>query len=388
MATIAQIFGHRPMTLDKPSKDLVLNVGIGIEVELEDVPQLDIPLWNCIEDGSLRNGREFVCSRPYSGIQLKKAIINFSNAMEAARPNGSWRCSAHVHMDVRDIEVDVLKKVILAYAFYEHVLYGCSGEHRYHSNFAPAMNAVQDQLVQLAEHWSLPDELFVRHIATVWDKYSSLNLKPMQRYGSIELRISEPKWMKENLMLLVNRFQTLMSLAKDSPAEETMEAFVDKLWELGIQPMRDYLVHDYMFEQSHLEEGYVNAHDILAMRSTGSAVFDVISENNPSVVDEGDHTVQVPSLRHWQNILHYVQSHERNGADPRRNAATRNIRDWAEFDDIMERFTESARSENDGFILLSTFRRICDYFAEHGDGALTGAFQTVVRDFDNANTAF
>lgn len=380
MTTIAQILGMRSPALDRDSDDIVLNCGIGIEVELEEVPYLEIPGWDCKEDGSLRNGREFVCSRPFSGIKLKKVITDFASAMGRIDVNGSWRCSTHVHMDMRGTNTMTLKKTILAFIFYEKVMYACSGMHRYKSNFAPAMAAVQDQLVTLADLWHLNDEMFVRHLASRWDKYSSLNMKPLTQFGSIELRISEPKWNRDNLMYLVNRFLMLKKLASDSPETEDYADFVNKLWELGIAPMRPYLVSDYEHNEDYLTEGYVNAHDVLAMRDGAVVVDSITSQEPPTEAELTDESwVRIPNRGHWSNIRNYIRSG--NDSSNERNERYRGtdvpysvIRECV---DLMR-----YPMDNDGSIQYGNFNRCLEIWAMASDSALRNCAREVREAFE------
>lgn len=267
MSTVANIFGHRQPHLSPAHPKLAFNANIGIELEIEGVQHLEVPYWNCTEDGSLREGCELVCSEPYSGETLFSAIEALSEAVSNSRAQGTWRCSTHVHLDVRDCDSNVVKKVILGWAFYEKMLFKCSGFHRYRSNFCPAFAVVQAQVINASSSFNRDGERFFHHLVGNWDKYTSLNLLPLAQFGSVEFRVSEPKWKRTNLINLVNRYLVLKKLAVENQ-NLSNEQYVEFLREAGFQPMMEYLPLDYSIDQEDLDFGYVLANDIIHIRSS------------------------------------------------------------------------------------------------------------------------
>ncbi len=98
------------VVLTEAHSSIALQCGVGIELELEGSDHIEADMWDCTEDGSLRNGCEMVCSRPYNGQELLDAINNLSEAVAESHAEGTWRCSTHVHMDMRDADSNILKK--------------------------------------------------------------------------------------------------------------------------------------------------------------------------------------------------------------------------------------------------------------------------------------
>lgn len=268
MTTVAEAFGHRTPRLSADHPKIAFNANVGIELEIEGVTHLEVPYWNCTEDGSLRDGCELVCAEPYSGETLYAAIDALSEAVTNSRAQGTWRCSTHVHLDVRDCDETVVQKIILAWAFYEKMMFKCSGFHRYRSNFCPAFAVVQAQLVNASAAFNRQGQRFFDYIVGNWDKYTSLNLLPLSQFGSVEFRVSEPKWKRTNLINLVNRYLVLKKLAVEN-AQMTNEDFVNMLRVSAFQPMVDYLPLDYMIDPDDLEDGYVLAKDIIHVRRSG-----------------------------------------------------------------------------------------------------------------------
>lgn len=305
MTTVAHCFGHSNPTLHQPHPKLAYNSNIGIELEVEGLDHIEIPLWNCTEDGSLRDGCELVCAAPYSGEVLFEAIENLSNAIGRSSAKGTWRCSTHVHLDVRDCTDLQVKKAILAWGFYEKMMFKCSGFHRFRSNFCPAFSVVQAQIMNASASFNSTGSRFFSNIVGCWDKYTSLNLLPLRDFGSIEFRISEPKWKKTNLINLVNRFLVVKKLVVEH--DGNLESFVEHLREQGFTPMIPYLPLDYVPDVTDLEEGYDTARDILSLRSSD---VNVVNRVRSTEIPEASLNTPIPtdSLGHWDSYVHYLMS--------------------------------------------------------------------------------
>lgn len=268
MATIAQIFGHRVSYPTIESHPLIVGTHLaGVEIELENlhIRRPSFNYWSAKDDGSLRNGgMEFVCSSPWGGIDLYNAALEIDSFMYNAKPEDTWRCSTHVHVDVRNMNVQQLKRMILAYALFERVLFKCSGWHRYKNNFCMALGFAQEQVNILSNAWNRPDSEFVSTLTSVWDKYSSINFLPMASFGSVEFRISEAKWRKGRLIRLVNRFLSLKDVAMEFNGTE--EEFIEYLYEAPIHKMiRKGLPRNVPDLQEDMDFGYKLCHDIISM---------------------------------------------------------------------------------------------------------------------------
>lgn len=209
---VGQVFGY---TLPVPCTPHVQVAGVtrvGIEIELENISSSDLntEYWRSITDGSLRNsGREFVFNGPHGGTDLFLACVELDTFLSRQSPDGSWRCSTHVHVDVRDLTSEQLKNVLLTYLVYEKLLFRLSGFQRYTNNFCSAFGFAQHQLSILAQNWTQEGEQFFHYVANSWDKYSALNLRPLANFGSIEFRLSAAEWRKGKLIRLANRFLSL-----------------------------------------------------------------------------------------------------------------------------------------------------------------------------------
>lgn len=305
MSTVAQIIGHRAPILGAPHPKLAFNSNIGIELEIEEVSYLDVPGWTCTEDGSLRNGCELVCSEPYSGERLYSAIESLSNAVTRSDAQGTWRCSTHVHLDVRDCDTNTVKKIILGWAFYEKLLFKCSGFHRYRSNFCPAFAVVQAQVINASVAFNYEDSSFIDRLVRSWDKYTSLNLLPITQFGSVEFRVSEPKWKRTNLLNLVNRYLTIKKLAVENNHLSNQE-FINHLQSLGFSPMIDYLPLDYNINEDDLIEGYELANDVLNLRANDVNVIPRIRLNPASPDVVAQHVIPVDIVPDWSSYVDHA----------------------------------------------------------------------------------
>lgn len=300
MTTVAQCFGHRVQPVSAPHPKLAFTSNVGIELEVEGLESIDVPMWNCTEDGSLRGGCELVCANPYSGTVLFDAIELLSDAISDTDAKGTWRCSTHVHLDVRECNDMVVKKIILAYAFYEVMLFKCSGFHRFRSNFCPAFSVVQAQVINASTAFRSQGDRFFTSIVSFWDKYTSLNLLPLREFGSVEFRISEPKWKKTNLLNLVNRFLVLKKLAVEHNG--SLEEFVEMLRSSGFSPMVDHLPLDYIPNENDLEKGYEIARDIIALRSNGVNIVNRIRDDANASTD-----LDTSELPHWVSYVDFFR---------------------------------------------------------------------------------
>lgn len=308
MTTVAQAFGKRAPQLTAEHPSIVMQCGVGIELELEGISNLDVDLWICTEDGSLRDGCELVCSRPYNGQQLFRAIHNVSQAVNDSGAEGTWRCSTHVHIDMRDADSNIVKKTMLAWAFYEKLLFKCSGFHRYRSNFCPAFAVVQAQVMNASEAFNYNGGDFFSRIVGSWDKYTSLNMLPLQQYGSMEFRISEPKWKRSQLLNLVNRYLTLKKLAVDNAAMDN-DAFVEHLNNVRFAPMLPHLPLDYVITESDLDEGYRLARDVLYCRHHEVEQVGRIRVRSPS--NNGPMTYSLIDISSFNEYMGYIRRRNR-----------------------------------------------------------------------------
>ncbi len=304
MATVSDVFGQSYPTESIEGHPLVVGKNrVGVEIELEDV-RMTFPAsryWRVERDGSLRNnGVEFVFRGPMGGKDLYTALVEVDTFLHEASPDGSWRCSTHVHLDVRDMTADQLKNMFLTYLVYEQLLFNCSGEERYKNNFCPALGFAQQMLKVLSDNWYKNDRQFMNGIVGGWEKYSAMNLCPMSGYGSVEFRMSGAKWCKGHLIKHCNRLLSLKEFAMNWTG--TQEELILHLVQCDPREViKKGLPKDFDIDSAILEFGAKLAFDVLRMSrmrqksqellraqlsSDGEQVFEVGRVQNQPALDD------------------------------------------------------------------------------------------------------
>ncbi|WAX14193.1 hypothetical protein ECO319P1_00034 [Escherichia phage ECO319P1] len=364
MQTIAQIVGHRATypTLEKHPLIVGTNLA-GVEIELEGItaraPRFNY--WTAKGDGSLRNrGMEFVCSSPWGGRDLYNAAIEIDGWLFTAQPEDTWRCSTHVHIDVRDMTVPQLKRMILAYAVYERILFKCSGFHRYKNNFCVALGFAQELVTTLSNAWALPDNQFISRLTGNWDKYSSINMLPIQQFGSVEFRISEAKWRKGRLIRLVNRFLSLKEIAMQ-PFEGSESEFIQMLVNTPISKIiRKGLPKVLPDAEMDIEIGYKLAHDIISMAALRRLSIRPLVPNLSDDSRQFNVEIFEPGYEH---IMTRINRSDNNVELPREAPATINFSWWYEVENLMLQMGHTY--ERSWFTASSNNRQIHSLFEEY-----------------------
>jgi len=158
----------------------------GIEVEVEGVPDPRVQhthrsYWNLTMDNSLRNnGIEFV-SVPLRAEQVEFAMIQL-NASLPDTASFSARTSVHVHMNVRDMVIDQIKGLMLLYTAVEELLFDWAGEERVNNVFCVRLTDT-DYAQTYRDFCNDP-----RQVVHYWNKYTAMNLHPMESKGTVEFR--------------------------------------------------------------------------------------------------------------------------------------------------------------------------------------------------------
>lgn len=169
---------------------------LGVEIEVEDVQQIpsqqgstiEIPGFFVHQDGSLRNGLEFVTS-PLPVSQLVLALVNLDHWMKKSlihTPSFSWRTSNHVHLNVRDMSLGDLGKLILLYSIFELQMFKYAGESRLNSVFCVPLT--KTNLHTNIHHVLSQAEVLMFSRDGGWDKYCALGIFRLFDLGTVEFR--------------------------------------------------------------------------------------------------------------------------------------------------------------------------------------------------------
>lgn len=196
------------------------NHNVGVEVEIENVRydfQSDIPSspnnsyfigcnaselpkihkhWNIVRDNSLRNGVEFIFNGPKKGAGIVEALGDMDLFFSKFRRNNmpvrsSDRCSIHVHVDVRDLDESQLNRLIMLYMLVERILFAYVSPSRLKNNYCrpvtdSSFKHILDSINTKSDPFVFSDAVSI--IRTNCDKYSALNLLPIQNFGTVEFR--------------------------------------------------------------------------------------------------------------------------------------------------------------------------------------------------------
>lgn len=244
MDTIAQVFGLKSVT-PFASSQVPINIPnpglfIGLELEIECLYDgYDYYLqtagkpWNVVEDGSLRPaGRawEFV-SKPmpiaYAASELSALLTRLKVREDE---NYSDRTSVHVHANVQDYTQEQLATLCLVYNCLEDVLFRYVNHHMVDTDKFP-YGMCRDTNIYCVP-WSqcrMNSRLIEKLIFTPgevprnWQKYSALNLIPVQTQGTVEWRHMHGTCNIEKLNTWLAIISSIMLYAKRTPFEEVVQ---------------------------------------------------------------------------------------------------------------------------------------------------------------------
>lgn len=266
MRTVGQVLNSAPSYRGAAVDSLPDVGGIGIELELESSRSFrDVAGWARITDGSLRNGVEYVFDGPQKGEVALASILAMGEYLQRSPADPSFRCSTHIHMDVRDLGFDELEKLVLTYCLYEGVMFDhCSPERRF-SNFCVPF-FINDSLVQTfaGRYKGAASPRGKLNALSQWPKYTGLNLKVTPEIGSVEFRGSHALTTSEELLGLAQRMLHLKRLVKTVQADSAIQ-YVQALRRMPLdQAFPTGLRQRYAQDQELADIGYSNAMFIAA----------------------------------------------------------------------------------------------------------------------------
>lgn len=157
----------------------------GMEVEVENVPDPVVicqkqPYWTITTDNSLRDyGYEFI-TPPLRADQFEGALKQLNYSL----PNNcrfTPRTSVHVHMNVRDLNIEQINSLILIYTVMEGVLFNWVGTRKDNVFCIPIIDTdyVQNYITFVNDP---------RDMVESWNKYTAFNMLPVCTKGTVEFR--------------------------------------------------------------------------------------------------------------------------------------------------------------------------------------------------------
>lgn len=191
--TVGAKFGKSIHYLDVGSSELIIpQAKVGVEVEIENWRTRQLPLrWTSHDDGSLRNGREFVTDGGLVGRELVEAVMDIAKFCKAsAYSEGYPRAGIHIHVDMTDMNDTSntqLLHCVLAYMLFEDAMFSFAGRWRKACGFCDPLLLSQSGRVAMAKFlidWEYAGNNALRGL----DKYAAMNFLPLATYGTVEFR--------------------------------------------------------------------------------------------------------------------------------------------------------------------------------------------------------
>lgn len=271
MPVIAEHLGINPNRIEFTGNDVLPAVGaLGFEIELEGIhggrwPQ-NIEGWARKDDGSLRNGKEYIFDGPQSGDMALNSLRAMAARMAEVGVDPTFRCSTHVHLDVRDLNWDQYERTVLLYMVFEDMFFDHCQPYRRHSNFCVPFQS-NDWLSQYFGQRVIGCDNFARKFThlQMWPKYSGLNLQVTTSFGSIEFRGSHAIVDEDELIGLAQRMLYLKKFVVDDKSTDHYE-FLAKVATKDVAEVFPVGLRDgYAMEDGAMAQGLSTAYHALAM---------------------------------------------------------------------------------------------------------------------------
>jgi len=192
------------------------DVGIEIEVEGENLPDVDNTDWLSVADGSLRNGMEYVTKRPLVLSKVKEKMIKLNASFEKAKSKLSFslRTSVHVHVNVGHLDTNQFKTLLLLSHLFEPILFNKCKESRKCNRFCLGIDNAAVQVFNLAD--VMRNMRNVNNFREGDIRYAAVNLAATKKFGSLEYRMLHGTADVEEIVawtnLLVNLRETAIKI--------------------------------------------------------------------------------------------------------------------------------------------------------------------------------
>lgn len=181
--------GIRNITMNNPligGRIPLERVGVEIEVEGRNLPVDVRGAWECVNDGSLRNGYEYrfvFPQRPEDVSGALDSLFDYFRKAETVLENSN-RCSTHVHISVQGRKINEITSSIVLWCTFEEILIKYCGEERQKNHFALSSSDANGLISAWRGFLQTGRAAFPNGL-----KYSALNILPIYDKGSIEIRV-------------------------------------------------------------------------------------------------------------------------------------------------------------------------------------------------------
>lgn len=198
---------------------------MGIELEAEgytgDYGGHILAFWNIIEDHSLRDGGvEFVNKAPVRGADLRASIDELADFLRGHCVHLSHRCSMHVHIDVRDKDIEFIEKLYRIYTLFEPALYYAGVKDRYENIYCPGLTHATEQVKTAGQAFSVKS---LTRLVDYGCKYTGFNFLPMREFGSVEIRTHAGTLDMREMHAWIDTLQAIIKFASVNTLEDVKE---------------------------------------------------------------------------------------------------------------------------------------------------------------------
>lgn len=236
-------------------------LGFEIELEKHDGAFGNVDGWLREDDGSLRGIRtEYIFDGPAGGADAERRIQAMHDYLEANPVQPTFRCSTHLHMDMRLADWNEYEKTVLAYMVFEDAMFDQQDRYRRNSNFCvPFMNNDWFSNSFGRNVLGQRDESMKFHGICRWSKYSALNLNVTGVHGTIEFRGAEALTTKDKLTALALRMLSFKAMSR-AHKDMTHLEYINFLAERGIQEfIPGSFPQEYVMDAGGLAQGLSSA---------------------------------------------------------------------------------------------------------------------------------
>lgn len=222
--------------------------------------------WKGVLDGSLRNfGVEYIVKKPHTYEGILHAVDEFAEyTKDIPFIENAPGTSVHVHINMQDEEVLTIFTYITVWTLFENLLIEFCGENRRTNLFALPTRVCEGNLsiyMQMVDQYLNRTQAF--YMSEGAAKYSALNVVPLHKLGSIEVRTmrgtTDPDVLKKWLTILNDILvysrgrkpsEVLREYRSVGPSGMIDRVFSDKSFLSSIDNHEARI--DYMLEQVYL----------------------------------------------------------------------------------------------------------------------------------------
>lgn len=209
------------MLLNKPQKLGLL----GVEVEVETINGVlprhhdDLNAWDVTHDGSLRGeSAEYVFKEPLGARAAINAVNKLREVLEPVELNWSFRTSVHVHVNVLSLTKQQLDNFFYSYLLLEEVLMAFCGATREGNRFCLRVKDAEGVIEAIGA--IVANKGFLNLPRQDVNRYSSLNVDALLKFGSLEFRGMRGTLDKDVINVWINALVRLRKFAMEAESIE------------------------------------------------------------------------------------------------------------------------------------------------------------------------